>query len=224
MFNYSTEHYLAFLYSLSIWVLPGLFAITIHEAAHGLAALYYGDKTAFFMGRTSLNPIKHIDPVGTVIVPLFLLYMQSFFLFGWAKPVPVNQRNLRNPRKDMAMIALAGPLSNLVMFALWLGVAKITTLFYSQYPKAQLEWLLQTSNIGILFNLILAVFNLLPIPPLDGSKIISAICPPRISNLLVDLEPYGLLIIVGLIFTGILPMLISTPIMLIYRFSISLLH
>ena len=107
-------YYQAFLYNLSIWLIPGLFAITVHEAAHGLCALWYGDKTAFFLDRTSLSPFKHIDPVGTVIVPLSLLFLQSNFLFGWAKPVPINHRNLKHPSSDMAVIAMAGPAANIL--------------------------------------------------------------------------------------------------------------
>ena len=224
MINASPEQYQVFFYSLSIWLLPGLLAITVHEAAHGLTALYYGDKTAFFLGRTSLNPLKHIDPVGTVIVPLLLLFMQAFFLFGWAKPVPINQRNLKNPRKDMAVIALAGPVSNFIMFIAWLGIAKIAALTYSHYPSSYLEWLLQTANIGIFFNLILAIFNLLPVPPLDGSKILQAMLPHKLSEIFYAIEPYGLLIILALIFSGFLPLLISPPIMFLYRLALSFLQ
>lgn len=219
----SIEQYQAFLYSLSIWVVPGLFAITVHEAAHGLAALYYGDKTAFFLGRTSLNPIKHIDPVGTILLPLFLLYTQSHFLFGWAKPVPINTRNLKKTRTSLAVIALAGPASNFLMCVLWLLIAKLASVLYTSSPSPQLEWLLQTANIGIFFNIILGVFNCLPIPPLDGSKILQAILPLRLSEAFDIIEPYGLLIVMALIFSGLLSAIVSPPILFLYRLAVSVL-
>ena len=208
----------AFLFNLSIWLLPGLFAITVHEAAHGLCALWYGDKTAFFLDRTSLSPFKHVDPVGTVMVPLFLLFIQSNFMFGWAKPVPINPRNLKNPTKDMAVIALAGPAANLVMAALWILVAKIGFALLPTYPSPQLTWLIQCARVGIFFNLILAVFNLLPIPPLDGSKILCAFLPFSLADQLNQLEPYGLLIVMTLLITGILPLLIGPPLQFLFQF------
>ena len=213
------DQFHAILNQLSIWLLPGLLAITVHEAAHGLAALRLGDKTAYFLGRTSLNPIKHIDPVGTVLVPLSLLFMQAQFLFGWANPVPINTRNLRKPIQDMAIIALAGPVSNFIMALLWLGLAKIAAIITNYDQSPPVEWLFLTSRIGIFFNIILGVFNLLPIPPLDGSKIIQVILPRRLGRLLYDLEPYGLIILVGLIFTGILPRLLAPPVIFLMRLA-----
>lgn len=213
------DQFHAILNQLSIWLLPGLLAITVHEAAHGLAALRLGDKTAYFLGRTSLNPIKHIDPVGTVLVPISLLFMQAQFLFGWANPVPINTRNLRKPIQDMAIIALAGPISNFIMALLWLGLAKIAVIIANYDQSPPVEWLFLTSRIGIFFNIILGVFNLLPIPPLDGSKIIQVILPRRLGRLLYDLEPYGLIILVGLIFTGILPRLLAPPVIFLMRLA-----
>ena len=213
------DQFHAILNQLSIWLLPGLLAITVHEAAHGLAALRLGDKTAYFLGRTSLNPIKHIDPVGTVLVPISLLFMQAQFLFGWANPVPINTRNLRKPIQDMAIIALAGPISNFIMALLWLGLAKIAVIIANYDQSPPVEWLYLTSRIGIFFNIILGVFNLLPIPPLDGSKIIQVILPRRLGRLLYDLEPYGLIILVGLIFTGILPRLLAPPVIFLMRLA-----
>lgn len=192
------------LQQLSIWLLPGLFAITVHEAAHGIVAALRGDKTAFFLGRTSLNPVKHIDPLGTVVVPLTLLLLKSSFLFGWAKPVPINYRNLKKPQLDMALVAIAGPAANLVMAILWLLILKLALYLAPMYNSPQLSWLIQTSRIGVLFNIVLAVFNMLPIPPMDGSRIISAILPPRACDAYNALEPYGMFIILGLIFSGVL--------------------
>jgi Zn-dependent protease len=192
------------LQQLSVWLLPGLFAITVHEAAHGIVAALRGDKTAFFLGRTSLNPLKHIDPIGTIAVPLTLLLLQSSFLFGWAKPVPVNYRNLKKPKLDMALVAIAGPAANMIMAILWLLILKIALHFAPTHNTPQLSWLIQTSHIGVLFNIVLAVFNMLPIPPMDGSRIISAVLPHRACDAYNALEPYGMLIIMGLIFSGIL--------------------
>lgn len=214
----------AILNQLSIWLLPGLFAITVHEAAHGYAALRLGDKTAYFLGRTSLNPVKHIDPIGTVIVPLSLLFMQAQFLFGWANPVPINTRNLRKPVKDMALIALAGPVSNFVMALLWLGLAKLAIILAAYDRSPPVQWLFLTSRIGIFFNIILGVFNLLPIPPLDGSKIIQVILPAKLGQLLYELEPYGLFILVGLIFTGVLQSILAPPVIFLMRLAEAVLR
>ena len=203
---------------LSIWLLPGLLAITVHEAAHGIAARRLGDKTAFILGRTSLNPIKHIDPVGTIAVPLTLLFLQSQFLFGWANPVPINTRNLKKPVYDMALIALAGPASNFIMAVTWLGLAKIALLLAPSFPHSPpVEWLFRTAHIGIFFNIILAVFNLLPVPPLDGSKIIQVCLPHTLSRQLDNLEPYGMLLMLALIFTGILQQVITPPVVFLLR-------
>lgn len=213
------DQYQAILYQLSIWLLPGLLAITVHEAAHGMTALWLGDKTAFFLGRTSLNPVKHIDPVGTVIVPLTLLFMQSQFLFGWAKPVPINQRNLSKPIKDMAIIALAGPASNFLMAICWLGIAKIALIIAPHFENTQISWLFQTARIGVFFNIILAVFNLIPIPPLDGSKILQAFLPRFLNRLYDNIEPYSMFIILGLVFSGTLVYIIGPPVLFLVQLA-----
>jgi len=184
------------------WVLPVLFAITVHEVAHGWMARRLGDSTAFMLGRLTLNPLKHIDPLGTVILPL-LLYFFSPFVFGWAKPVPVNWRNLHHPRRDMALVALAGPGANLLMAFLWALMIKLGLLIL---PVS--EWLalplVYMGGAGVLINAILMALNMMPVLPLDGGRILNALLPPRLSLAFSALEPYGLFIIVALLMSGLL--------------------
>lgn len=181
--------------TLLIWVIPVLFAITVHEFSHGFIASKLGDKTALMMGRLTLNPIKHIDPVGTILVPT-LLYLTAGFVFGWAKPVPINFDALRSPKRDMVLVAMAGPASNFIMAGLWLAA-----LIYSISINSFL--LLEMSKVGIQINLILAVLNLIPLPPLDGSRIVAPFLPTRLAYKYNRLEDYGIFIILGLIFLGI---------------------
>ena len=185
-----------------IYAVPIIFAITVHEAAHGWMASKLGDQTARLMGRLTLNPIKHIDPVGTILVPILML-MFTPFLLGWAKPVPVDWRNLRRPRQDMAWVALAGPAANLVMLVLWALLAKVitSTEFGNQGYAVPL---MTMAMAGVLINIVLMVLNLIPIPPLDGSRIVSSLLPPRASILYNRLEPYGLIIVLVLLVTGVL--------------------
>ncbi len=197
-----------------IWSLPLLFAITIHEVAHGYIASLCGDPTARLSGRLSLNPIKHIDLMGTVIVPLLFL-VTTGFVFGWAKPVPVDPRNLRHPRRDHAIVAAAGPLSNLLMAFAWGGIAKLGAYFLA----AKNQWLgLPLYNMGlagIAINIFLGVLNLLPFPPLDGSKVLYSLLPPRLAFRLQILEPYGFLLLLLLWFTGILSYILAPAYLLI---------
>ena len=186
--------------TLLIYAIPVIFAITVHETAHGWIASVLGDHSAKMMGRLTLNPIKHIDLVGTIIVPAFL-YFTSGFIFGWAKPVPVNFNALRSPRRDMLWVAVAGPASNFIMALLWLGVVFIAIDTGSQF-------LADMSQVGIQINLLLAVLNLLPIPPLDGGRVMSSLLPPKLSYQYDQLEPYGLFILLGLLFLGIFQTLI----------------
>ena len=202
---------LSLLQQITIWALPILFAITVHEVAHGWVARHFGDRTAEMMGRLTLNPVKHIDPVGTIIVPLALLAMGGF-IFGWAKPVPVAQQNLRNPRRDMAIVAAAGPISNILQAIIWGVIAKIAIMANLAYVSEPLALM---GAAGILINVVLAVLNLLPIPPLDGGRVLGNLLPPRISDKFDRIEPYGLIILIALLATGVLARIIGPPVMYI---------
>ncbi|HQY22732.1 MAG TPA: site-2 protease family protein [Gammaproteobacteria bacterium] len=201
--------YLTVVQEVMVWVLPVLFAVTVHEVAHGWVANLRGDSTALMMGRLTLNPLKHIDIVGTVIVPISCLVLGGF-VFGWAKPVPVSWRNLRKPRQDAALVAVAGPLSNLLMALLWAFIAKMGVMLFQQGFSSAL-FLAYMGNAGISINLMLMILNLLPIPPLDGSRVVSSLLPPRLSRSYDLIEPYGLMILVALIFTNILSMILNPP-------------
>ena len=183
------------LQTLLIYIIPILFAITLHEAAHGWVASKFGDHTARMMGRVTLNPVKHIDPVGTILVPAALLIMSTGFIFGWAKPVPINFNALRSPKSGMIWVALAGPGANLIMAIGWLLVLFLAI-------KMNIPILQRMADAGILINILLAVFNLLPIPPLDGSRVISALLPNPLAYKYNQLEQYGLFILIGLMYFG----------------------
>lgn len=196
--------------TLAVWALPVLFAITLHEVAHGWVARALGDSTAAMMGRLTLNPLKHVDPVGTVLVPLIFLLLPGNFLFGWAKPVPVSARNLGHPRRDMALVAAAGPLANLAMAFFWGLLLKISLT----QNAGEGVWLgiKLMATAGIIVNLVLMALNLLPVPPLDGGRVLAGLLPPAWAYKLDRLEPYGLVILLLLMFTGLLWPLIR-PIM-----------
>ncbi len=202
---------------LAVLALPVLFAITVHEAAHGWIADKLGDKTARMLGRITLTPIRHIDPIGTVIIPIGM-FLLSGFLFGWAKPVPVDTRNLRNPRRDMGLVAAAGPLSNLVMALFWALVLRLTVEFGDALPWAARP-LLYMGSVGVLINAILMVLNLIPILPLDGGRVLSSLLPPRMAATFSRVEPYGLIIIVALLYFRVLGGLINPGIELVQQFA-----
>ncbi len=187
---------------IAVWSLPVLFAITVHEVAHGWVARQLGDPTAMMLGRLTLNPIKHIDPVGTVLVPLLML-MFSPFIFGWAKPVPVTWENLKHPKRDMALVAVAGPLANLLMALFWVLVLRAGIGINPELPWLG-TYLFYAGQAGIVINLVLMVLNLLPIPPLDGGRVLSGLLPGPWSWQLDRIEPYGLLILLLLLLSGVL--------------------
>ena len=190
-----------FLYKVSYWTIPVLFAIALHEVAHGWMARYFGDRTAELLGRLSLNPLRHIDPIGTVLVPGFLL-ATSGMLFGWAKAVPVAPQALRRPRLALPLVALAGPLANVVMAALWCAV--LAGIVRVNGNETLIRWIASMAQAGIVINVILALFNLLPIPGLDGGRVVVGLLPARWSGQLARLEPYGLLLVVALSVLGLL--------------------
>lgn len=189
-----------------IWAIPVIFAITVHEVAHGWVALKFGDRTAQMLGRLTLNPIKHIDPLGTILIPAVLLMMGGF-IFGWAKPVPVTYQNLRNPKTDMVWVALAGPMANLVMAIIWTFVAKIG-FGLLQSGVGLGEPMLLMGVAGVLINSMLMVLNLLPLPPLDGGRILVGLLPGPLSWQVSRIEPYGFFILVGLLYLGVISMLL----------------
>ncbi len=186
--------------AIAIAAIPILFAITLHEAAHGYVARYFGDMTAYQQGRISLNPIRHIDPVGTILLPLLTLWLGGI-LFGWAKPVPVNFAALRRPKQDMLWVALAGPAANLFMALLWGLLAKLAWSFPGSYFA---EPMLEMARIGIKINVVLIALNLLPLPPLDGGRIAVSMLPHRQAYKLAMLEPYGMFILIFMAFTPLL--------------------
>jgi Zn-dependent protease len=183
------------LYDVSVWVLPLVIAITFHEAAHGFVAHHFGDNTAWELGRVSFNPLRHIDPFGTLVLPAVLLLSHSPFLFGYAKPVPVNFRALRNPRTDMVWVALAGPATNIVLA--WLAALAFHAL--GLVPAGAAQWVAANLKNALVINVVLAIFNMLPIPPLDGGRVAVGLLPDVLARPLSRLEPYGMLILIGIL-------------------------
>ncbi len=181
------------------WVPPVLFAITVHEVAHGWIAARLGDKTALMLGRLTLNPVKHVDPIGTILVPGLLMLMQTGFLFGWAKPVPITWQNLKHPKRDMALVAAAGPTANLLMAVGWALVIRLGLLL----GESGLA-LVFMGTAGIFINTILMVLNLLPLPPLDGGRVMTGLLPGPLAWKFSRIEPYGFMILIALLVTGVL--------------------
>lgn len=198
---------------IAVWAIPILFAITVHEVAHGWVAKRLGDPTAMMMGRLTLNPIKHIDPVGTLLIPGILLLIGGF-VFGWAKPVPVTWENLRHPKRDMAIVAVAGPLANLLMALIWavvmkFGIASAGTLDWIAVP------LIYMGGAGITINIVLMVLNLLPLPPLDGGRVVAGLLPGPLAWRFSRIEPYGFIILIALLATGLLGRILGEPVSLL---------
>lgn len=194
---------------ITVYAIPVLFAITLHEAAHGYVAKHFGDTTAYVAGRITLNPVKHIDPIGTVAVPLVILFASGLagappMLFGWARPVPVDIGSLRQPKRDMIFVAAAGPAANLLMAILWLLAWRALHFFEVQEP-----FFIYMATAGIQINLILMALNLLPVPPLDGGRIVTGLLPNRASYAFSRLEPYGLFIVLFLLLTGMLGLFLT---------------
>lgn len=191
---------------IAIWIIPLIFAITVHEAAHGWVASKFGDQTAKMLGRLSLNPIKHIDLIGTIIVPLILLTLGGF-IFGWAKPVPVSPRNFKRPRPMMATVAFVGPLANLIMALIWAAIAKASLMLSLSNPRFMA--FAAMGQAGIVINIFIGILNLLPIPPLDGGRIVSNLLPPKLSFYYDRIEPFGFFILLILIITHVLWYILS---------------
>jgi len=201
-----------------VWVIPVIFAITVHEVAHGWVAKLCGDKTAWMLGRLTLNPIKHIDPVGTILVPGLMLATTGF-VFGWAKPVPVISRNLHNPKRDMALVAIAGPLANFLMALGWVIFIRLALLInMTEYSIP----MIYVGIAGIMINIVLGLLNLLPIPPLDGSRIVSWLLPVQWDSYYQYIERYGFFILIGLMMTDVLGDILGMPIGYVKAFYFSL--
>lgn len=202
--------------NIAVYALPVLFAITLHEAAHAYAAKYFGDNTAYSQGRMSLNPMVHVDPWGTIVIPI-LTYAFTPFVFGYAKPVPVEFGRLRNPKRDMAWVALAGPIANLIMAALWLLFAALLVFFgvSEAFPRRMAE-------AGIVTNLLIMAFNLLPIPPLDGGRVLTSMLPNTLAWKFARIEPYGFFIVLGLVFLQLVGYWV-VPVMQLGRWIVDLM-
>ncbi|MEZ7827669.1 MAG: site-2 protease family protein [Brachymonas denitrificans] len=195
--------------TIAIYAIPVLFAITVHEAAHGYVARHYGDNTAWMLGRVTLNPLKHIDPVGTILMPLFLYVATSgAFLFGYAKPVPVRFDRLRHPKRDMIWVALAGPASNLIQALFWGALLYVLLGLGLHEP-----FFLQMCKGGVLVNIVMFVFNLFPLPPLDGGRVLTGLLPREAANALARVEPYGFFIVMALVVSGVVSSLWMRPLM-----------
>lgn len=215
------------LYDASTWILPLVFAITFHEAAHGFVAHRLGDDTAWKLGRVTFNPLKHIDPFGTIVLPAILLLSHAPFLFGYAKPVPVNFRALRHPRTDMVLVAAAGPATNILLATAAAAAFHLVGIL----PEPAAQWTFDNLKNALVINVVLAIFNLIPIPPLDGGRIAVGLLPNALARPLSRLEPYGMLILIGLLI--VLPMvgtqfglsldIISTVVRAVTGFVIGLL-
>ena len=198
------------LITICVYAIPVIFAITLHEAAHGYVAKHFGDRTAWMLGRVTLNPAKHIDPIGTVVLPILTLALTPF-MFGWAKPVPVNFANLRDPRRHAIWVAAAGPGANIVQALAWALVMRVLAESVSQEGLVGAFWL-SVAEKGVIVNEVFAVLNLFPILPLDGGRIVASLLPPRMSYTYSRLEPYGMIVLLVLMATGLFGKLLGPPV------------
>jgi len=194
---------LSLVQKIAIWIVPVLLGITVHEVAHGWVARKLGDNTAFMLGRLTLNPLKHVDPMGTILIPGMLLLLQAGFIFGYAKPVPINWKNLRQPKRDMALVAVAGPVANLLMAVGWALLLRLGLLLGDNGLA-----LVYMGVAGITINAILMVLNLLPLPPLDGGRVLTGLLPGPMAYKFSRIEPYGFFILIGLLITGVLGLIL----------------
>jgi len=201
-----------------VWFLPVIFAITVHEVAHGWVAKKRGDTTASMLGRLTLNPIKHIDWIGTILVPAILVLLSTGFIFGWAKPVPVNDNNLRHPRVDMALVAIAGPIANFLMAFIWAGIARIGVSVELEAISLPLIYM---GIAGISINLVLALINLIPIPPLDGSRVLACLLPPKWAWHFNRIGSLGLIVLLVLLMTDTLSLVLGYPLYYLQQFFFS---
>lgn len=204
---------LSLIQTIAVWILPVLFAITIHEAAHAFVANLCGDSTAKMLNRLSFNPLRHIDLIGTILVPIVVATLSHFqFVFGWAKPVPINWHHLHHPRRDMALVAIAGPAVNIFMALLWSMCAKLGAILGVDASGVAL-FLFLSGSAGVWINLILAFLNLIPIPPLDGSRVAASIMPASLLKYYAMIEPFGFFILLALLFTNILNQILLVPVL-----------
>ncbi|HEY0635991.1 MAG TPA: site-2 protease family protein [Gammaproteobacteria bacterium] len=208
--------------TIVVWAIPVLFAITVHEVSHGFVASRLGDPTARMLGRLTLNPIKHVDPLGTVVLPLLMMLMtRGAFVFGWAKPVPVTPQNLRNPKRDMALVAAAGPISNLLMALLWAILMRVA-IASSPEPGSGVMFLFYMSDAGIQINIFLAVLNMIPLPPLDGGRVAVGLLPGPLSWQLSRIEPYGFFILIALLYSHVLDFILHPVISSLFGLYIAI--
>lgn len=198
------------------FAVPLLFAVTLHEVSHGWVALKLGDSTAKLQGRLSINPLRHIDPIGTVLVPGLLFYLTGF-IFGWAKPVPITWENLNNPKRDMAFVAIAGPFANLVMALIWACLAKLFLLISSSPNSELIQYFVNMAKFGIIINFILMVLNLIPIPPLDGSRVVSSFFSTSFNQTLINFEFFGFILLLLLLVSGVLWVIILPIILFLLK-------
>lgn len=202
-----------------VWILPVIFAITVHEVAHGWVAKKFGDHTASNLGRLTLNPIKHIDLIGTIILPAFLLITFTGYIFGWAKPVPIVSQNFKKPRQTMAIVALAGPVSNILMAVAWALIMRLGTVMPSEMVALPLIY---TGIAGVSINLVLALINLIPLPPLDGGRIVAGLLSEKLAFYYNYLERFGIVILLILLLSGGLNLLLGSPLFILQQWFFSL--